>query len=103
MTMSDPLWAELARRYLRVAEEPDMTLKAGTCRTCGAPIIWALTAKSNKWIPLDADPVKDGNIVLTPERQTAVYLQTGWDRPPSDMKRYRSHFSTCPDAKGWRR
>jgi hypothetical protein len=67
------------------------------CRSCGAPIIWCVTA-SEKRMPLDAEPVADGNIVLDGEK--ALYLGPAGQRAlAADVKRYKSHFATCPNAK----
>lgn len=80
-----------------------------TCRTCEAPIVWALTAKG-KDIPVDEKPVDDGNLVLVDDT-----IET--DRGPQKVKRarspdalleaglprYKSHFATCPDAEEHRR
>ena len=35
----------------------------GTCRSCGAPIVWVKTAKGKK-MPLDREPNEAGNITL---------------------------------------
>lgn len=51
-------------------------------------------------MPFDAEPVPDGNVVLTyPSPGGALALvvdpdQTSIDDPP----RYVSHFATCPNA-----
>lgn len=66
----------------------------GTCRTCGADLIWA-RSKTDKPIPLDAAPVADGNLELKNGR--AIYVRPG---SPNlfGVPRYVSHFATCPDA-----
>lgn len=74
-----------------------------TCRSCGAEIRWALTVKNGKHIPIDAQPVPDGNIVIE--------YRNGGDeaRPATDADRklkrplYKSHFATCTDAPEWRK
>ena len=70
----------------------------GACRSCGAPILWILTGKSDKAIPLDLKTRSDGNLVI--ENGYAVNFQpllhSGHDR-------YGSHFATCPQAEQWRR
>jgi hypothetical protein len=50
-------------------------------------------------IPLDPEPVPDGNVVLTLHGEAHV-LRAG-EAPTGD--RYVSHFTTCPDADRWRR
>jgi hypothetical protein len=83
-----------------------MTRQLSKCHSCGASILWARTL-SKKQMPLDAEPIATGNVVLVKHvdgHEVAVYLSGGNLEFYSDIKeRYRSHFSTCPDAKTWRR
>jgi len=67
------------------------------CRSCGAPILWAKTAKG-KAIPLDPEPSQVGNIEL--DGQTARYVSPDMN---ALGRRYVSHFSTCPAASEHRR
>lgn len=75
-----------------------------TCRSCDASIVWADTSSGSR-MPVDAEPVPDGNLVLTypsPGRALALVVdpaQLLLDDPP----RYRSHFATCPNADQHRR
>lgn len=65
--------------------------QAGSCRSCGAPILWIVMV-SGKRMPLDAKPEK--RIVMDgdePVQRGAV----------EDC--YTSHFATCPDAAKHRR
>lgn len=70
-----------------------------SCRSCRAPIVWASTVNGRS-MPVDRDPVPDGNLILTyPSPGSALALvvdpdQTMLDDPP----RYVSHFVTCPNA-----
>lgn len=70
------------------------------CSSCGAPMIWAVTAKNGKPIPLDASPVPHGNVELEDGR--AIYV-----RPNSPnlfgVPRFVSHFATCPHARQHRK
>jgi hypothetical protein len=78
----------------------------GACRSCGAEIVWARTV-NGKTIPIDVDPVEDGNIELQDgagAMPVAVYVKKDDGQLgllASD--RYVSHFATCPQAKEWRR
>lgn len=82
----------------------------GQCRSCRADVRWVRNTKTGKAMPLDPDPVDDGNVVLTgvwgvsdfgaiehaevlPEAQLLLF---GDDRP-----QYQSHFRSCPDADDW--
>jgi len=64
------------------------------CRSCGAAIIWAKTAGGSS-VPLDAEPVPNGNIVLRSDG-IAVYLKAADARPTGGC--FVSHFATCPNA-----
>jgi hypothetical protein len=57
----------------------------GTCKSCGAAILWVVTA-SGKRMPLDANAER--RFVIEPEE------------PPLALSRetYSSHFATCPNA-----
>ncbi len=70
-----------------------------TCRSCGARILWATTTNDRR-IPIDADPVPDGNLVLTyPSPAAALAIVVDPAQPMlDDPPRYVSHFSTCPNA-----
>lgn len=60
------------------------TLDRGTCRSCGAPVVWVVTARGKR-MPLD------------PPLVTVV---------DDDGRTHRgrvSHFATCPDASKHRR
>lgn len=87
---------------------------SASCRSCSKPVIWVVTKEKGASMPLDPDPVDNGNIRLTgrtrrtsqggqaPEaeyvKQEAMTL--GLD---DDESRYVSHFATCPNAKAHRR
>jgi hypothetical protein len=66
------------------------------CRSCGAAIIWAITA-NGKRMPVDAQPLR-GLLQLH-------------DRPDDEaplvrvlpIEVHRSHFATCPQADQHRR
>lgn len=78
-----------------------------SCRSCRAPVTW-VTLPSGKTMPLDAEPAADGNVALLSAGR-AIVLTAGElseERqlmPPFRRKLYRSHFSTCPQAKQFRR
>jgi hypothetical protein len=75
-------------------------------------------------MPLDPDPVPDGNIVLEYERgevipagaiaaerrlvarvltKAALARLSGAALPGLEAKLYKSHYATCPDANRWRK
>ena len=60
-----------------------------TCKSCGIPIIWAISPNGKK-IPLDA---RAPTFILDRNREVTDGL------PQARRHRaYVSHFSTCPDA-----
>ncbi len=69
----------------------EIILDVSDCRSCGAPIFWAITP-SGKRIPLDAEPV---------EQRGLFVFDNGYAKPPPVV--YQSHFATCPDADSWRK
>jgi len=68
--------------------------------------VWAVTA-AGKNIPLDPDPVVDGNLerVTSAQDGRIVFHVTQYKprRDCEDVKRYRSHFVSCPQASQHRR
>lgn len=83
-----------------------------TCKSCKAPIRWGRTDRG-KGVPLDPEPVSDGNLLLDPDGGMVMldgdpvaelpvrHLHKGEEPGPAAV-RYRSHFATCPDAEDWR-
>lgn len=78
---------------------------ADRCKSCGAEIEWATSAKTGKAIPLDL-----GEAVAVPGRPISVLLVVweGVARPaqlddPPSVKLRTSHFATCPQAASWRK
>lgn len=72
------------------------TTATARCRSCDAPIEWALTA-AGKHMPIS--PKAGGNIrvqlSLLGGPVTIVYVKPG-------KGTHISHFVDCPDAKNWR-
>lgn len=56
-------------------------------------------AESRRQMPIDAQPVPNGNIEPIPGRTDEVRVV----KPEPEVERFVSHFATCPDAKGWKR
>jgi hypothetical protein len=61
---------------------------------------WAMT-EAGKRMPLDPDPVPDGNIIPVPNPAggdpLAHSLHKG-ETPPEGTPRFTSHYATCPQA-----
>lgn len=72
------------------------------CKSCGGPIYWGRT-EAGRSMPVDAEPVPDGNVLLSDRHGTVVarVLRRG-EEPPVGAKLRRAHHSTCPHADDWR-
>jgi hypothetical protein len=93
------------------------------CRSCGAPIRWAVHVATHKRMPIDAEAIASGNLgvvewvegptgevfdsdghvvdrVAFATPVVAVNPTAGSAQTPY---RYTSHFATCPQADQWRR
>ena len=77
-------------------------IEHGICRSCGANILWARSAKTNALMPIDPDPVENGNIVLSADGLATTLSGDLWETMHSGL-RYISHFATCPNAKEHRK
>ena len=90
-----------------------------TCESCGADILWAVAEAGTKLIPLDRDPVADGNVILVGARPTAhgaapvarvlspaaqpdLFSPGPNGEPAPDGPHYQAHWATCPDSDSWR-
>lgn len=93
-------------------------MKATTCKSCRAPVFFAINETSGKREPIDLEAREDGNIevvgktrrvldddsvdetpVVRHLKKGEVDTLPGFDIPD----RYVSHFATCPDADRHRR
>lgn len=78
---------------------------SATCRSCDAPIKW-VEMPSGKKNPVDAEPVEGGNVIIEVDEEkqcTGRVLNDPEARRKHGGPFYRSHFSTCPDAKKFKR
>ena len=69
------------------------------CASCGATIRWVLSHRGSK-LPIDAEPVPNGRLVVEAADHHGAVAQPFeplFDGP--DVPRYRSHFTTCPNAE----
>lgn len=82
------------------------------CRSCGAPVWWAVSESTGRFMPVDADPTPDGVVERTGRMQLSrqgtpvpvVRVVPGAQQSLLDdaPDRYRPHHATCPDADQWR-
>lgn len=76
---------------------------SATCRSCGAPVIWAVTAATGSRMPVDAEPDEDGNLLLSLDNPPVAQVVDPAQLVMDDGKRFTSHFATCPHADQHRR
>lgn len=89
-------WAEATGIEDR-PEKPKQELSR--CRTCKATIFWA-TTEQGKTIPMDADPVVDGNMYRDGDTMRAVSLL---NQPEEGTPLFKSHFATCSEPASHRK
>ena len=67
--------------------------KSSTCRGCGARIVWGLTKKNGKAVPMDPPEKRYVNVGTGTTASPEVEIQRTW----------LSHFATCPKRDDFRR
>jgi hypothetical protein len=72
------------------------------CRSCRAEIFWAATSHGKR-MPVDAQPVEDGNLVIAPGDLPTAYVVDPGQPDLTGEPRYTSHFASCPHADQHRR
>jgi hypothetical protein len=93
-----PLHVKEVKEVLAKQKKP---FSNGTCRACGAPMLWVEMLKSGKKNPLDPVPVKHGNIIIVGDGK-AEAVSKNEPAAPGELL-YVSHYVTCPEAKKFRR
>jgi hypothetical protein len=95
--------------------------KTERCWTCHADIYWAINDTTGTPVPVDVEPVANGNMLLslspherrvkqkTPGKFVRVapgvlvaHIVRKGEEVPDDRNRYVSHFVTCGQSKEWR-
>lgn len=80
------------------------TDKRGRCKSCALPIRWGRLVTSGKGIPLDPEPVQNGNIVVEEgdENSTELMVRFLYGGPhTASGPLYQSHFDTCPGSNDY--
>lgn len=71
------------------------------CASCSAEILWAVSTKTGKLMPVDPAPTRMGTLLITNRDGQA------WATPLSKMAApgplHVSHFATCPNAASHRK
>lgn len=77
------------------------------CRSCHAPIIWAVTRSTGKSMPVNAEPDHvRGNVELLPPPEGMTQPVAVVHAQPPMLPQgplHMSHFATCPYAKDHRK
>jgi hypothetical protein len=68
------------------------------CRSCGAPIFWAVTERGAK-IPMNPAPTEQGFVITAPKKGGPPLAENRFAQLGEHY--YTSHFATCRDAKQW--
>lgn len=71
-----------------------------SCRACKRPIHWVSTITGQR-LPLDRDPVPDGNVMLLPNGRCKIVPTE--ERAKCVAPLFKSHFATCPVAEQFRK
>ena len=71
------------------------------CSSCRQQIIW-VRLPSGKMMPVDPVPSKFGNLDMIDDPKEVDPPNVAFVKP-SMREMYRSHFSTCPEAKAHRK
>jgi hypothetical protein len=85
--------------------EPAPEFVLDNCRSCNAQIVWAVAEQSLRSLPVDPQPVKNGNIRLIRRDGKAPLARslTVEQRSRSGGPLYQAHFASCPYADKHRR
>lgn len=75
---------------------------SATCRSCGATIRWERTV-NDKPIPLDPEPVEDGNLAIRDDGKVYSVGKPSEGALALPIPKYKTHFATCPNAAEHRR
>jgi hypothetical protein len=75
---------------------------AARCRSCGAGILWAISTASGKPIPIDPQPVDNGNVRLGRNARGEITASV-LGRHEAGPGMHVSHFATCPNRDRHRR
>jgi len=77
-------------------------MTVGTCRSCGAEIVWLVTPKGHM-MPVDPAPATDGNVAIDDGIATVLSDDAIVVARLHGRVLWLSHFATCPDAARHRR
>lgn len=80
-------------------------MRYGHCRRCDAPLVFVRTRATGKWMPLDRDPVPEGNVELRldlAENVRVAHVLRKGEQPTPGVSLYMPHHATCPFVEEFR-
>ncbi len=75
---------------------------AAACRSCRAPILWAIT-NAGRRMPLNAQPDPDGLLITWTNNSGELRVSALATGETTGRPHYTSHFATCSSADAHRR
>lgn len=70
--------------------------KPSKCKTCGAPIYWAIDVHTGTKCPVDAASISGGNVILTINARGEIKCMVlGKDEEAGDKPTHLNHWVTC--------
>lgn len=89
----------------RTPTPSDLVTRRRPCRSCGAPVLWAITG-NRKPMPVNPDPADNGNLLLELHHdedgeQLLVHVLRRNQIPgarSAGQQLHTSHFTDCPRA-----
>lgn len=92
-----------ARAHAGAPGQGRCTVTLAVCKACKGSVIWGETS-AGKLMPVNAEPVADGNLrLMYGPGGGKVLIITGAPPEGSAEPRFMSHFATCPEAARYRR
>ena len=87
----------------RIIAPKGSPLAGARCKSCGARIIWAVSATTGALMPVDFAPSEHGTIALEPDGNEWVGRSVRSDEARTGLVLRKSHFATCPNGAQHRR
>lgn len=79
-------------------------MKEARCNGCGKLVLWARSARTKKYMPLDPVPTAKGSVEVKKGRYSDQYwFRVLTPEDQGDRHLYESHFATCPKASRFRK
>lgn len=76
-------------------------MQEGHCYLCGGRILWAKTADTDTWLPLDKSLT--GNITINSEGKAVVHSGVLFEASPTGERYQRHSDQNCPVATSRRK